>query len=181
MTDQQLRLPDPAGTGRRVLDRRPPAGLPDRGHPRAAGGDHGAAAPRGRTATICLLASLALVAVATLTPEGRGWAWGSPFVELSWYLTGLDSTATMLQLAGNLALLAVPSALAVLRWPTLGRPLRLTGVSLATGSGIELLQRVLPLGRVVSPLDAVLNATGAVAVGLVVTHLRQTRPAAPRH
>jgi hypothetical protein len=39
-------------------------------------------------------------------------------------------------------------------------------LGLATGTGIELLQWLLPLGRVVSPLDAVLNATGAVLAGL---------------
>ncbi|SDX90885.1 VanZ like family protein [Modestobacter sp. DSM 44400] len=78
----------------------------------------------------------------------------------------------MLQLAGNLALFAVPSALAV-RWPALGRIRRLTAVSLATGAAIELLQWALPLGRVVSPLDAVLNTAGAVATGLVVAHVRR--------
>ena len=119
-----------------------------------------------------LVASLTAVAGLTLTPEGTGWAWGSPVEELTWYLTGLDSTATMLQLVGNLTLLAVPAAFAVLRWPALGRPARLVRVSLAVGAGIELLQWALPLGRVVSPVDALLNATGAVAAGLVLTHLR---------
>jgi hypothetical protein len=56
------------------------------------------------------------------------------------------------------------------RWPvpppTLGR------VPLAVGTGIELLQWALPLGRVVSPADALLDATGGVAAGAVVTHLR---------
>ncbi len=119
-----------------------------------------------------LVASLLPVAVLTLTPEGSGWAWGSPVAELTWYLTGLGSTATLLQLVGNLTLLAVPAGLAVLRWPALGRLGTLAGVALATGSGIELLQWALPLGRVVSPLDALLNATGAVAAGLAVTHRR---------
>jgi hypothetical protein len=40
------------------------------------------------------------------------------------------------------------------------------------GTGIELLQWALPLGRVVSPADALLDATGGVAAGPVVTHLR---------
>jgi hypothetical protein len=44
------------------------------------------------------------------------------------------------------------------------------------GAGIELLQWALPLGRVVSPLDAVLNATGAIATGLLVAHVRQVWP-----
>jgi hypothetical protein len=52
----------------------------------------------------------------------------------------------------------------------------LAGLALAVGTGIELLQWALPLGRVVSPLDAVLNATGAVAVGLLVTRARTGGP-----
>jgi hypothetical protein len=123
--------------------------------------------------TVALVASLAVVALLTLTPDGSGWAWGSPAVELRWYLTGLHSTATVVQLTGNLGLLTVPAALAVLRWPALGRLPALGLVALATGSGIELLQWALPLGRVVSPLDAVLNATGAVVAGLAVAHLRR--------
>jgi hypothetical protein len=119
-----------------------------------------------------LVASLVAVAVLTLAPEGTGWAWGPPVEELTWYLTGLGSTATVLQLVGNLTLLAVPAAFAVLRRPALGRPAPLIRISLAVGAGIELLQWALPLGRVVSPVDALLNATGAVAAGLVVTHLR---------
>ena len=66
--------------------------------------------------------------------------------------------------------------MAVLRWPALGHPARLGGVSLAAGTTIELLQWALPLGWVVSPLDAVLNATGAVTVGLLVAHVRASRP-----
>ncbi len=74
----------------------------------------------------------------------------------------------MLQLVGNLLLLAPLAVLAVLRRPELGTPLRLAALGTAAGAGIELLQWALPLGRVVSPVDAVLNAVGAVAVGLVV-------------
>ena len=118
-------------------------------------------------------AALAVVAALTLLPDGSGWAWGSPAAELRWYLTGLDSPATALQLAGNLALLTAPAALAVLRWPALGRPAPLAAVALATGTAIELLQWALPLGRVVSPLDALLNATGAVLAGLLVASVRR--------
>ncbi|TFV83365.1 VanZ family protein [Blastococcus sp. CT_GayMR16] len=136
-------------------------------------GDAGA-----RATAIGLLLSLAVVALLTLTPEGQGWAWGSPAAEARWYLTGLDSTATALQLAGNLALLAVPAALTVLRWPRLAALPVLAALSLAVGAGIELLQWALPLGRVVSPLDAVLNATGAVVSGTLAAHLqRGARPA----
>jgi glycopeptide antibiotics resistance protein len=123
-----------------------------------------------------MAASLVVVALLTLTPRGSGWAWGSPLVEARWYLTGLDSTATMLQLAGNLLLLVVPFGLAAARWRALGRLRLLTVVSLAAGSTIELLQWALPLGRVVSPLDAVLNATGAVCAALVVVQVRAVRP-----
>src|SRR3954447_308452 len=116
---------------------------------------------------IALAAALAAVAVLTLRPGGTGWAWGSPVEEAAWYLTGLDSAGTVLQLVGNLGLLAVPGALAVLRWPGLARPDRLVLTAAAAGTGIELLQWALPLGRVVSPLDALLTATGAVAAGLL--------------
>jgi hypothetical protein len=131
--------------------------------------------------TLCFLISVAIAALATLTPEGTGWAWGSPVVELRWYLTGLGSAATMIQLIGNLGLLAVPAALMVLRRPTWGHPRMLTAVFLTAGICIELLQWALPLGRVVSPLDAVLNATGAVASGLFVAHLHRRSTAAPVH
>ena len=49
--------------------------------------------------------------------------------------------------------------------------------ALATGSAIELLQWALPLGRVVSPVDAVLNTAGAVVAGLLVARLRAGMPA----
>ena len=39
------------------------------------------------------------------------------------------------------------------------------------GTGLDLLQWALPLVRVVSPLDVVLNACGAVATGQVVAHV----------
>jgi VanZ family protein len=61
----------------------------------------------------------------------------------------------------------------VLRWPALASPHRLAAAALAAGVGIELLQWLLPLGRVVSPLDALLNATGALVTGLVVLRVRQ--------
>jgi hypothetical protein len=128
---------------------------------------------------VLLAGALVVVAALTLTPEGTGWAWGSPATEVRWYATGLDSAATVLQLAGNLGLLVVPAALAVLLWPSLGRPARLVSAALAAGVGVELLQGALSLGRVVSPMDAVLNAAGAVAAGLLVASVaRLTRGAA---
>ena len=128
-----------------------------------------------RVLEVLLAAAIVMVAGLTLTPEGTGWAWGSPVSELHWYLTGLGSTSTMVQLMGNLGLLVVPAALAVLLWPGLARPARLVGVAVVAGTGIEVLQWALPLGRVVSPLDAALNAVGAVVVGLLVASV--DRPA----
>jgi hypothetical protein len=55
-------------------------------------------------------------------------------------------------------------------WPVAGAAAG--RVPLAVGTGIELLQWALPLGRVVSPADALLDATGGVAASAVVTHLR---------
>lgn len=124
---------------------------------------------------LLLGAALLAVAALTLTPEGTGWAWGSPLAELRWYATGLDSPDTVRQLVGNLGLLVVPAALVVHLWPEVGRTDRLARLALAAGAGIEVLQWVLPLGRVVSPLDAALNALGAVAAGLLVRYL-QRRP-----
>jgi hypothetical protein len=113
--------------------------------------------------------AFAVVAALTLLPAGSGgWEWGSPVVEARWYLGGLDSRTTVLQLLGNLLLLAPLAAVAVLRWPVLRRPAVLAPAAVAAGAAIETLQWALPLGRVVSPLDALLNATGAVVVGLLV-------------
>ena len=132
---------------------------------------------RPRLLTTALAAALVVVAALTMLPAGDGWAWGSPAVELRWYLTGLDSPTTVWQLVGNVVLLTAPAALAVLRWPQLGRPGPLAAAALAAGTAIELLQLALPLGRVVSPLDALLNATGAVRAGLLVARVRRVRPA----
>ena len=120
----------------------------------------------------------AVVVLLTLLPDGTGWEWGAPLAELRWYATGLDSTATMLQLVGNLLLLSPLAALAVLRWPELRAPGRLLLASGAAAATIELLQWLLPLGRVVSPLDVLLNTTGAVLIGGLVLLLRDPAPAA---
>ncbi|MBM7804341.1 hypothetical protein JOD57_000178 [Geodermatophilus bullaregiensis] len=121
-----------------------------------------------------LALALAVVASLTLVPEGSGWAWGAPLTELHWYLTGLASPTTLLQLVGNLLLLAVPAALAVRLWPALAHPARLAVAALAAGGTIEVLQFLLPLGRVVSPVDALLNAAGAVLAGLLVAAADRT-------
>jgi hypothetical protein len=70
--------------------------------------------------------------------------------------------------------------LAVLRWPALRAPGRLVLAAGATAGAIELFQWLLPLGRVVSPVDALLNATGAVVAGLAVAGLRTSAPRARR-
>jgi hypothetical protein len=127
--------------------------------------------PARRVLDAGLAAALAAVALLTLLPTGRGWAWRAPATELQWYATGLGSETAMLQLFGNLALLAPLAALAVLRWPALAAPHRLAAASVVAGAAVELLQWTLPLGRVVSPVDALLNATGAVITGLVVARL----------
>src|SRR3954454_10309972 len=134
--------------------------------------------PGGRWA-LGMATSVMAVVLITLTPRGTGWAWGSPLDEARRYLTGLDSPATMAQLTGNLLLLVVPFGLAAARWPALSHLRVLASLSLAAGNTIELLQWALPLGRVVSPLDAVLNATGALAAGLLVAHGRAMRPHGP--
>jgi glycopeptide antibiotics resistance protein len=85
--------------------------------------------------------------------------------ELRWYAGALTSEATLLQLTGNLVLLAPLAVLAVLRWPALATPRRLAAAAVGVAVGIELLQGLLPLGRVVSPVDAALNTVGALLAG----------------
>jgi hypothetical protein len=124
-----------------------------------------------------LVWSLLLAGVASLTPQGTGWKWGDPLTELRWYATGLGSPTTMAELFGNLALLALPAAFAVRIWPGLGRLPLLVAGSLAAGASIETLQWLLAIGRVVSPLDALLNAGGAILATRLLAHLRRYRTA----
>ena len=116
------------------------------------------------------------VALVTLSPAGEGWAWAAPLSEARWYLGALDSRTVLLQLIGNLLLLAPLAVLAVLRWPALRSPATLGAAALAAGAAVEVLQWVLPLGRVVSPVDALLNAAGAVVGGLLAV-AATSRPA----
>jgi glycopeptide antibiotics resistance protein len=117
---------------------------------------------------VALLCAALAVVVLTLTPTGgTGWAWGAPLTELRWYATGLESRSTLFQLLGNLLLLAPLAALAVLRWPALGTLWRLGALAVTVAGSIELLQWALPLGRVVSPVDAALNVSGAVVAGVL--------------
>ena len=140
----------------------------------------GVVTPPRRALDVGLGLAAAVVVGLTLLPDGRGWSWGAPLSELHWYATGLDSTTTVLQLVGNLLLLAPLAVLAVLRWPALRAPGRLVLAAGATAAAIELLQWLLPLGRVVSPVDAMLNATGAVLAGLAVAGVRTSAPGARR-
>ncbi|WP_222194445.1 VanZ family protein [Modestobacter italicus] len=124
---------------------------------------------RGRALALdgALAGSLLLVGLLTLSPTGAGgWAWGDPAAELHWYAAGSATAAA--QLVGNLLLLVPTAVLAVLRWPALRRPLILVPAAAGAGVAIEVLQRVLPLGRVVSPVDALLNGAGALVVGCLV-------------
>jgi hypothetical protein len=135
----------------------------------------------GSSEMLCMLALLAcagLVAALTLSPQGTGWSYAAPLDELRWYSASLPAPAVLRQLLGNLALLALPAALLVRLLPTLRRPGPLACAALAAGMTIEVLQWLLPLGRVVSPLDAALNASGAFTVGWVVAHVRPGRPSA---
>lgn len=126
---------------------------------------------RGRSLALdaALVGSLLLVALVTLSPTGAGgWAWGDPATELRWYAGAAGSPTAAAQLVGNLLLLVPTAVLAVLRWPTLRRPLALAPAVAAAAASIEVLQRVLPLGRVVSPVDALLNGVGALVAGCLV-------------
>ena len=131
-----------------------------------------------RALETALVATLVLVASLTLSPTGvGGWAWGDPATELHWYAGALHSAAVAAQLFGNLLLLVPSAVLAVLRWPSLRRPVHLLPAALAAGASIETLQWALPLGRVVSPMDAVLNATGAATAALLAAALPAVRRA----
>ena len=129
---------------------------------------------RGRsTVRLLLLASLLTVAVLTLSPAGTGWAWGAPGQELQWY-AGLSEDART-QLLGNLLLLVPTAVASVVLWPRLGEQPHLVRAALAAGATIEVLQWLLPLGRVVSPVDAVLNAVGAATAGWAVAQASTRR------
>ena len=118
-----------------------------------------------------LVVSCLLVATVTLTPVGIGWAWADPVDELRWYLADPTAPSVLTQWGGNVLLLVVPAACAVHVWPQLGRPGTAMAVAATSASAIELAQWLLPLGRVVSPLDAVLNTAGAVAAAMTVHFL----------
>lgn len=129
---------------------------------------------RRRRAEAALLLSLLVAVVLTLSPRGSGWAWGSPLPELQRYL--VFDTAARFQLFGNLLLLGPAAASATVLWPRLGRAGYRWRAALAAGAAIELLQLVLPLGRVVSPLDAVLNAAGAVCAAAATARALRLSP-----
>lgn len=115
---------------------------------------------------LLLAGSLLAVAALTLSPAGTGWAWGAPVAELQWYAALSDDARN--QLLGNLLLLMPSAITAALLWPRLTRQPTLLRSALAAGALIEVLQWSLPYGRVVSPVDAVLNAAGALAAAWAV-------------
>ena len=112
--------------------------------------------------------SLAVVAFPTLVPEGSGWAWGAPLTELRWYLTGLTSPATLLQLVGKPAAARGPRGVGRATVAPTG-PARPVATAHAAGGTVEWLQSLLPLGRVVSPVDALVDTTAAVLTGFLVS------------
>ena len=128
---------------------------------------------------VVLAAGAAGAAALTLTDVDRGWGWGSPSTELRWYVDGLGSPSTRLQLVGNVVLLAPATCAAVLLWPQTARPDVLVRAGVAAGTGTELLQWWLPLGRVVSPLDSVLDAAGVVLAVVGCCRWRSGMRAAP--
>lgn len=141
--------------------------------PRVAPSEHVASAVRGpeRLLTaVALLLSLGAVASLTLSSAGTGWAWGAPLQELQWYAALSGQART--QLVGNVLLLTPAAAAATLLWPQLAARPYLPGWTIAAGVTIEVLQWLLPIGRVVSPVDALLNAAGAAAAAFATAHLR---------
>ncbi|SDO33055.1 VanZ like family protein [Klenkia soli] len=127
--------------------------------------------PKGRGSV--LLACLAAIALITLLPRGTGWAWADPASEIAWYLHNPWGPTAFTQWFGNLVLLTVPAALATVWWP--GRVRLVVGVAALTAVAIETLQRLLPLGRVVSVVDVGLNVVGAVLVVIGVLAIRALR------
>lgn len=137
--------------------------------------DARACGPPARLASAAaLLLSLGAVAVLTLSPAGAGWAWGAPLQELQWYAALSEQART--QLVGNVLLLTPAAAAATLLWPQLAARPYLPGWAIAAGVTIEVLQWLLPIGRVVSPVDALLNAAGAAAAAYATAHLRDELP-----
>lgn len=163
----------PAGTGGQPAVARPESLPGRRGAPRRPR----ASDAQALTLQVALVVTALCAATVVFTARGTGWTWGDPSSELLWYATGLADPQTAAQLLGNLALLAPTATCAVLLWPRLVTDRLLVRYGLAAGTGIETAQWLLPLGRVVSPVDAALNATGFVLAGRAVSALARRRPA----
>ncbi|ROP26973.1 VanZ family protein [Pseudokineococcus lusitanus] len=152
-------MTDPTGTAV------PPG--PSTGGGPAAGTSAPASSGRRRAATSALVAALAATAVLTLSPTGAGWTWAPPVEELRWYAAGLGRPGTLVQLLGNLLLL-VPAALAASRLrPGPAHVPALVASAAGVAVAVEVLQLVTAAGRVVSPVDALLNTAGAAAAVVV--------------
>jgi hypothetical protein len=83
----------------------------------------------------------------------------NPFDDVFWYLQ-VSRTYMIVQIVGNLAVLAAFGAGAPMRWR-----LNLPAVTLAAAAmstAVEIIQYQLDIGRVASSTDVLLNTTGAV-------------------
>lgn len=152
----------------------PPGGLHRQRRRPSSDVGRAARGPEQLLTAVALLLSLGAVAILTLSPAGTGWSWGAPLQELQWYAALSGQART--QLVGNVLLLTPVAAAATLLWPRLGTRAYLPGWVLAAGGAIEVLQWLLPIGRVVSPVDALLNAAGAGAVAWSTAQLRGDQP-----
>ena len=139
-------------------------------------------------------------------PPARAWRWAvcevgivygtAPFVWMTMLpgaragqargavsLVPLRDLATMstFQVVGNLLLLAALGFLAPLRLGARASVLRVTGLAAACSTLIEVAQYVLPLDRVSSVDDVLLNTTGAALAALVSTALVRGASLLRRH
>lgn len=83
-------------------------------------------------------------------------------------LFGEPPATVVVQVGGNLLVLAAFGAFLPMRVPALARPSRIAAAAAATSATIELLQYALHLGRVSSVDDVLMNTTGAL-IGALLT------------
>jgi hypothetical protein len=91
-----------------------------------------------------------------------------PLRDLVELAAGARPSTVIVQVGGNLLVLAALGAFLPMRSATLARAPRVVLVAAGTSALIELLQYVLDLGRVSSVDDVILNVTGAV-IGATLT------------
>jgi len=112
-----------------------------------------------------LVGNLTALVVLTLTPghaEPRSLNL-IPFLEVvrAWNDTS-GATAPVVEIVGNMLLFLPFAAVVGLRWSTVDRFWRVSGLVLAIATGIETLQLVLGLGRVASVTDVLLGVAGGM-------------------